>query len=111
MVREILRYHAEGYDEMLDDLGQRAGVCMQDMILNGEPITQSELARRIGLRQQSAVAQPFSEMRRKYLLREDPAPHSAAKYAAFADRFLALPSAWSRRLGEADPLSSCVIAK
>lgn len=88
VVREILRYHAEGYDEMLDDLGQRAGVCMQDMILNGEPITQSELARRIGLRQQSAVAQPFSEMRRKYLLREDPAPHSAAKYAAFADRFL-----------------------
>ncbi len=88
VLRELLRYHAEGYDEMLNDLGQRAGVCMQDMILNGEPITQSELARRIGLRQQSAVAQPFSEMRRKYLLREDPAPHSAAKYAAFADRLL-----------------------
>lgn len=87
-LREIQRYNAEGYDEMLDDLGQRAGVCMHDMILNGEPITQSELARRIGFRQQSAVAQPFSEMRRKYLLREEPAPHSAAKYAAFADRHL-----------------------
>jgi energy-coupling factor transporter ATP-binding protein EcfA2 len=105
VVREILRYHAEGYDEMLDDLGQRAGVCMQDMILNGEPITQSELARRIGLRQQSAVAQPFSEMRRKYLLREDPAPHSAAKYAAFADRFLVSHVRRSLPGPAADPLA------
>lgn len=87
IVVDFQRYYASSYEQILEDLGQRAAVCMHDMIAKGEPVSQSQLAKRLGFQQQSAVAQPFAEMRRKHLLKEEPAPNSRAKLASFSDRF------------------------
>lgn len=87
VIADYQRYHASAYEFILADLGQRAASCMHDMIANGEPVSQSDLARRLGVQQQSLIAQPFSEMRRKHLLREESAPSGRAKLASFADRF------------------------
>ncbi|TCL68284.1 ATP-binding protein [Rhizobium sp. BK251] len=87
VITDFQRYYASAYEFILADLGQRAASCMHDMIANGEPVSQSDLARRLGVQQQSLIAQPFSEMRRKHLLREESAPSGRAKLASFADRF------------------------
>ncbi|MCZ7486065.1 hypothetical protein [Rhizobium rhizogenes] len=87
VIADYQRYYATAYDVTLAGLGQRAAGCMYDMVVNGEPVSQSDLARRLGIQQQSLIAQPFSEMRRKHLLREESAPGSRAKLASFADRF------------------------
>ncbi|KWV56021.1 hypothetical protein AS026_35725 [Rhizobium altiplani] len=86
VIADYQRYYAGAYEFILADLGQRAANCMHDMIAHGEPVSQSDLARRLGV-QQSLIAQPFSEMRRKHLLREESAPSGRAKLASFADRF------------------------
>lgn len=87
LIEDFIRYNAHAYESIVEDLGHRAAICMHEMIVKGEPISQSDLAESLGFGQQSSVAQPFAEMRRKHLLRENPAPNSRAKLAYFTDRF------------------------
>lgn len=86
IIDDYQRVNSGTYEAILTDLGQRAAVCLHAMIGGGEPVTQSGLAEKMGV-QQSTIAQPFAEMRRKNLLREEGAPSGRAKLVSVADRF------------------------
>lgn len=88
IIQDYQRVNSKAYEAVLSDLGQRAAVCLHAMVSGGEPVTQSGLAAKMGV-QQSSIAQPFAEMRRKNLLREEGAPSGRAKLVSLADRFFA----------------------
>lgn len=88
IIEDYRRVNGSAYQTILSDLGQRAAVCLHAMLRDKEPVTQSGLAEKMKV-QQSRIAQPFAEMRRKNLLREEQSPNGRSKLVSVADRFFA----------------------
>jgi DNA-binding MarR family transcriptional regulator len=73
------------YRDRLNNLGRQARHCLDAMMRRNEPVSQSELAERLGVRQ-SDISQAFKEMRQKALLNEERLPGSKERLYSVADR-------------------------
>jgi len=110
LVGEVLFVMEPNHTAAIRGLGSLAGRCLHDMVVNGEPVSQTVLAERLGYVSQSAVARPVAELKDKHVVVDRPDPASRAKLARVHDRFLVM--AYRRRVLrtrlEADPLVSLI---
>jgi DNA-binding MarR family transcriptional regulator len=73
------------YHERLKSLGWQARHCLDALMRWNDPVSQSVLAERLGVRQ-SDISQAFKEMRQKALLNEERLPGSKERLYSVADR-------------------------
>jgi tetratricopeptide (TPR) repeat protein len=85
LVDELTPY----YKERIDALPGRAQKLLDALLRGGEPATQSEIARRVNARSQSAIAGPFNDLVRERIVFGEKAPGSAEVLYRVADRVFA----------------------